>query len=150
MSTALETAVTAGKLVYAFVDAIGQGDVDTAFALVSPEVRVVIRPTEVSGGYDEARAFFDQATTAFPDLMLTARSVIEFPDGRVLAEVTFEGTQAGDFLGVLNQEKHVDVHQAWVMDVNRDQIVGITGYWDQNQLNRRLGVKLLDRISLAS
>jgi predicted ester cyclase len=150
MSTALETAVTPGELVCAFLDAICQRDVDTAFALVSPEVQAVIWPTEVSAGYDEARAFFAEATTAFPDLMLTARSVIEFPDGQVLAEVTFEGTQAGDFLGVLNQEKHVDVHQAWVMEVLRDQIVGITGYWDQNQLYRRLGVKRLDQISIAS
>jgi ketosteroid isomerase-like protein len=150
MSTTLETAVGAGELVGAFFDSIARRDISAAFAHVSPEVSVTIEPAQITGGYDDARAFFEQATEAFPDLMLPVRTLAEFPDGRVLAELTFEGTQARDFLGVLNQEKHIDIEQAWLFDTAAGRIAAIAGYWDQIQLYRRLGVKRLDQIGIAS
>ena len=59
-----------------------------------------------------------------------------------------EGTQAADYLGAINQEKHLDVDQAWRFTVAGDRITGVDAYWCQNQLYRRLAVKRLDQISL--
>jgi hypothetical protein len=65
-----------------------------------------------------------------------------------VVEVKLEGTQAAAFLGVLNQEKHVDVDQAWLVHAAQGKIAGLRAYWCQNQLYRRLAVKRLDRISI--
>ena len=150
MSTTLETAVSAGELVAAFFHSIARRDIAAAFEHVSPEVSVTIEPAQITGGYDAARAFFEQATAAFPDLMLPVRTLAELDGGAVLAELTFEGTQARDFLGVLNQEKHIDIEQGWLLQVSDGRITAIAGYWDQIQLYRRLGVKRLDQIGIAS
>jgi predicted ester cyclase len=152
MTTAplVEPTVAPGEIVTAFFDAIRRHDIDAAFTLVSPAVKTEIRPAEVYGGYDEARGFFEAGLNAFPDLLLRSRRTAEFQDGRVLNELIFEGTQSGEFLGILNQEKHVDIEQAWLTEVCGAQIVAISGYWDQNKLYRRLAVKRLDRISIAS
>ena len=66
----------------------------------------------------------------------------------VVAEVKIEGTQAADFLGVLNQEKHLDVDSAWRFTVTGEEITGIDVYWCQNQLLRRLAVKRTDQIAI--
>src|SRR5262249_29794981 len=116
---------------------------------VSPAARVTIQPTGQSGGPDVARGFFREALSAFPDLMLTVTRQAACGDGRVLVELIFEGTQAGDFLGAINQEKHLDLEQAWLLDTRDGLITAITGYWDQNKLYRRLAVKRLDRIAIA-
>lgn len=139
-------AITPGETVSAFFDAIGHRDLDGAFALVSRAVETRLEPI----GDGDVRRFFEAALAAFPDLMVRTRRTIELPDGRVLTEATFEGTQAADFLGILNQEKYVDLEQAWLIQVSDGQIVAITGYWDQNKLYRRLAVKRLDQISIAS
>jgi predicted ester cyclase len=152
MTTAplVEPTVAPGEIVTAFFDAIRRHDIDAAFTLVSPAVKTEIRAAEVHGGYDEARGFFEAVLNAFPDLLLRLRRTAEFHDGRVLNELIFEGTQSGEFLGILNQEKHVDIEQAWLTEVSGHEIVAISGYWDQNKLYRRLAVKRLDRISIAS
>src|ERR1700677_66801 len=98
-ASAVDTAITPRDLVVAFFDAIRSTDIDAAFALVSDEVAVSIRPAGLSGGYEEARGFFEEVVTAFPDLLMPARRLVAFPEGRVLCEVTFEGTQAADFFG---------------------------------------------------
>jgi len=68
-----------------------------------------------------------------------------------VAEITVDGTQASDFLGVVNQEKHFDLDQAWMLKVAPDnRISAVTAYWDQNQLYRRLGVKRLDKITITA
>jgi hypothetical protein len=68
-----------------------------------------------------------------------------------VAEITMEGTQADDFLAVVNQEKHVELDQAWMLTVTPDdRISAVTAYWDQNQLYRRLGVKRLDKITITA
>jgi len=142
--------VPAAEVVTTFLDAISQGEVVAALDLLSPDVRLRIEPADLSGGYEEAQDFLRQAATAFPDLMLPVRSLAELAGGRVVAEVTFEGTQAADFLGVLNQGKHIDIEQGWLFEVAGGRVAALTAYWDQNQLYRRLGVKRLDQIGIAS
>lgn len=132
-----------------FVSALQRGDLDGAFGAVSPAARVTIHPTGQAGGPRIARDFFAEALAAFPDLMLTVTRRTACRDGRVLIELIFEGTQAADFLGAINQEKHLDIEQAWLLTTQDGLITGITGYWDQNKLYRRLAVKRLDRIAIA-
>jgi ketosteroid isomerase-like protein len=139
----------AEKITTEFFAALGRGDVDAAFAAVSPSARVIIHPAGQRGGPEVARGFFTEALAAFPDLRLTPRRVRGFGDGRALAELTFEGTQAAGFLGAINQEKHLDIEQAWVFSTDGDAITGLTAYWDQNKLYRRLAVKRLDQIAIA-
>ena len=45
-----------------------------------------------------------------------------------------EGTQAADYAGAINQEKHLDIDQAWRFVVSGGLIAGVTGYWCQAQL----------------
>lgn len=143
------TAATAAVLADEFLAAIQRGDLDTAFRSVSPAAEVVIHPAGQAGGAEIARDFFREALAAFPDLMLTVTRRTACSDGRVLIELTFEGTQAADFLGAINQEKHLDVEQAWLLATRDGVITAITGFWDQNKLYRRLAVKRLDRIAIA-
>lgn len=132
-----------------FFAAIGRGDLDAAFEVVSPTAQVALQPTGQEGGPEAAREFFAEAVTAFPDLTLTVTRRTACDDGRVLVELIFEGTQATDFLGAINQEKHLDIEQAWLLRTQNGVITAITGYWDQNKLYRRLAVKRLDRIAIA-
>jgi ketosteroid isomerase-like protein len=132
-----------------FILALRVGDLDGAFDVVSPAADVVIHPTGQAGGPEIAREFFREALAAFPDLMLTVTRRTACGDGRVLIELILEGTQAADFLGAINQEKHLDIEQAWLLSTSDGVITAITGFWDQNKLYRRLAVKRLDRIAIA-
>jgi hypothetical protein len=41
---------------------------------------------------------------------------------------------------VTNQEKRFDLDQGWLLEVTADDLIGgVTAYWDQNQVYRRLG-----------
>jgi ketosteroid isomerase-like protein len=147
--TATQTEGTPAALAGDFLGALRRGDLDGAFSAVSPSARVTIHPTGQTGGPGIAREFFREALAAFPDLMLTLTRQTACGDGRVLVELIFEGTQAADFLGAINQEKHLDIEQAWLLSTHGGLITAITGYWDQNKLYRRLAVKRLDRIAIA-
>jgi ketosteroid isomerase-like protein len=147
--TGTGTAVAADIIALEFFAALGRSDVLAAFEVVSPSAEVIIYPTGQRGGPEVARAFFEEAVTAFPDLRLTVRRSRGCGDGRALVELTFEGTQAADFLGAINQEKHLDIEQAWVLATDGEFITGLTAYWDQNKLYRRLAVKRLDQIAIA-
>jgi ketosteroid isomerase-like protein len=132
-----------------FFAALRDRDAGRAFAVVSPAAAVVIHPTGQAGGPEVAREFFGAALAAFPDLMLTVTRATACGNGTVLVELTFEGTQAADFLGAINQEKHLDIEQAWLLATGDGLVTAITGYWDQNKLYRRLAVRRLDRVAIA-
>ena len=67
----------------------------------------------------------------------------------VTALLSIEGTQAGDYAGAINQEKHLDIDQAWRFVVADGLITEVTAYWCQAQLYRRLAVKRYDEIAIA-
>jgi ketosteroid isomerase-like protein len=98
---------------------------------------------------DEGAAFLASILEAFPDLRVRTRSRMGTDDQAVI-EVTMEGTQGADFLGIDNQEKHIDVDQAWMFRASDGTITAVKAYWCQNQLYRRLGVKRLDEISISN
>jgi hypothetical protein len=60
-----------------------------------------------------------------------------------------EGTQAAHYAGAINQEKHLDIDQAWRFTVTGGLISGVSAYWCQRQLYRRLAVKRFDAIAIA-
>jgi len=132
----------------AFWDAIRAGDVDGAMALVSDDATIDLLPAKVNGGKDEARGFFAATVTAFPDLLLTTKNHFIGTDGTAVTELKMEGTQAAEYLGVVNQEKHIDLDQVWMLGTSDGQINSIRGFWDQNILYRRLAVKRLDAVSI--
>ncbi|WP_210604013.1 nuclear transport factor 2 family protein [Brevibacterium oceani] len=140
--------VTSEHTVRAFLAGLSQKDTAAALSVVSDDVQLTVHPLRISQG-DKTRVkwLLDEIVTAFPDLLITISTITDV--GRVaVAEFKLEGTQAADFLGAINQEKHLDLDTAWRFTVDHDQIVGIDAYWCQNQLYRRLAVKRQDRVAI--
>jgi len=123
-------------------------DSEGANALILADAAVDFGPAGICGSFsEEGTKFFRDLISAFPDLRLTVHSVVAVSKTAVI-EITVEGTQCADFLGIHNQKKHIDVDQAWVIEAARGRITSIRAYWCQTQLYRRLGVKRLDQISI--
>ena len=123
-------------------------DFEGAKALILADAAVDFGPAGVCGKFsEEGTKFFRDLISAFPDLRLTVHSVVADSETAVI-EITVEGTQSADFLGIHNQEKHIDVDQAWVITAAHGRITSIRAYWCQTQVYRRLGVKRLDQISI--
>jgi ketosteroid isomerase-like protein len=135
--------------VQAFLDALARRDVAGALALVSPGAAVTVHPLGLAaGGPDALRSVLDDLVRAFPDLLVTTGRVITTGDV-VTALVKVEGTQAADYAGAINQEKHLDIDQAWRFTVTGGLITGVSAYWCQRQVYRRLAVKRFDAIAIA-
>jgi ketosteroid isomerase-like protein len=132
-----------------FWRAIGNRDVDAAFALVAGDAEVKIPPAGVLGAAAQGREFFAATLAAFPDLLLTIKKSFTCSDGVTVTELKLEGTQAADYLGAINQDKHMAIDQAWLLRVEDGVIRSIIGYWDLNQLYRRLAVRRLDQVATA-
>ncbi|OZI77111.1 nuclear transport factor 2 family protein [Bordetella genomosp. 12] len=139
---------SSGQTVATFFNAFRAKDVASALALVSDQAKITVFPLQVrEGSKDVISQLLTDIVTAFPDLLITMRNVIEA--GKVaLAEFKLEGTQSADFLGAINQEKHLDLDTAWRFTVDNGQIIGIDAYWCQNQLYRRLAVKRQDQVTI--
>jgi limonene-1,2-epoxide hydrolase len=139
---------TPRQTVEAFLTGFRHADVEAAVSTVSDDIKVTVYPLQIFGhGKEVIRGVLADIVTAFPDLMITGRSVIEL--GQVIvAEMKIEGTQAADYVGVINQEKHLDVDSAWRFTVTGDEITAVDVYWCQNQLYRRLAVKRLDQVTI--
>jgi ketosteroid isomerase-like protein len=134
-------------LVRSFFERLDRHDVDRALALVDPDAEVLFPAVGVCGRAEpNGRAFLENLVSAFPDLAVRATNVFATSGGTVVAEIVAEGSQAADFYGILNQRKHMDVRQAWVLAVVDGQVRRVRAYWCQNQLNRRLGVRRLDPV----
>ena len=84
----------------------------------------------------------------FPDLMISVGRVITTGDV-VTALFKAEGTQAADYAGAINSEKHLDIDQAWRFVTAGGLITEVAAYWCQAQLYRRLAVKRYDEIAIA-
>jgi ketosteroid isomerase-like protein len=129
-------------------DRLHTGDADGARSLIAPDAVVDFGPVGGSGIFAHRGAkLLNDLVTAFPDLRVTIRSMVADSETAVV-EVTIEGTQRADFVGIHNQEKHLDLDQAWVITAADGMIASIRTYWCQNQLCRRLAVNRLDRISI--
>jgi ketosteroid isomerase-like protein len=135
--------------VQAFLAAFARHDIDAALAGVSPQAEVTVHPLGIGGrGPGVLGIVLGDLIRAFPDLIVTTGRVITTGDV-VTALIKVEGTQAADYGGAINQEKHLDIDQAWRFAVTGDVITGVTAYWCQQQLYRRLAVKRFDAIAIA-
>jgi steroid delta-isomerase-like uncharacterized protein len=142
-------AQTPADTVARFLGALADHDTDAAIALTAPDVAVDVHPLHVAG---TGQAVLGQVLTdlvrAFPDLLITVGRVIATGDV-VTALFKAEGTQAADYAGAINQEKHLDIDQAWRFTVTGGRITQVHAYWCQAQLYRRLAVKRFDEIAIA-
>jgi hypothetical protein len=139
---------TPRQTVEAFLTGFRHRDVEAALTTVSDDIAVVAYPLHISdSGSGVIRKILQDIVTSFPDLHLTVKDVLEV--GKVVvAEIKIEGTQAADYIGVINQEKHLDIDTAWRFTTDGDQITGVDIYWCQNQLYRRLAVKRQDEATI--
>ncbi|MFK0004761.1 nuclear transport factor 2 family protein [Paenarthrobacter sp. NPDC090522] len=146
--------VSPRQTVDAFLNGFRLKDVNAALSTVSDDAKVTVYPLlVVDGTKSVVRSLLEDIVAAFPDVLVTVKNVIELERGRVIvAEFKIEGTQAGDFLGAINQEKHLDLDTAWRFTLsgeeNNSRITGIDAYWCQNQLYRRLAVKRQDQVTI--
>ncbi|MGW0035501.1 nuclear transport factor 2 family protein [Gordonia sp. NPDC003376] len=139
---------TARQIVEGFVTGFRLRDPDAAVAAVLEDVAVTVYPLQIADtGVGVIRTVLQDICTAFPDLHITLTHLVDV--GAVLvAEMKIEGTQAGDYAGVINQEKHLDVDSAWRFTVSGERITAVDVYWCQNQLLRRLAVKRTDHVTI--
>ncbi|MFZ0191305.1 MAG: nuclear transport factor 2 family protein [Streptosporangiaceae bacterium] len=140
---------TPTQTIEAFLDALARHDVDAAMALVDSQVAVTVHPFGLHDkGADVLRTVLADLERAFPDLMVTVSRVIATGDV-VTALFKAEGTQSADYAGAINQEKHLDIDQAWRFVVADGLITEVAAYWCQAQLYRRLAVKRYDEVAIA-
>jgi hypothetical protein len=144
--------VTSRSVAEEFFAGMQSGDAGKVSGLLAPGASVSLVPLGVSGTMaDEGAAYLRELAGAFPDLLVRIRRLFVTTDNVAVAEITIDGTQAAAFLGAVNQEKHFDLDQSWVLQVDdEDRITAVTGYWCQNQAYRRLGVKRLDKITITA
>ena len=133
----------------AFLDAFDRHDVDAAIALADPQVSVTVHPLGVrEAGADALRRVLADLVRGFPDLVISVSRVIT-TGNVVTALFKAEGTQAADYAGAINQEKHLDIDHAWRFVTRDGLITEVAAYWCQAQLYRRLAVKRYDEIAIA-
>jgi steroid delta-isomerase-like uncharacterized protein len=140
------------KVAHQFLDHMQAGDVEEILHMVTPDAVVSLVPLQIQGSMAaEGADYLHELVRSFPDLVIRLRRLFVTTDSTAVAEITIEGTQADAFLGAANLEKHVDLDQAWVLEITSgDRISAVTAYWDCNQLYRRLGVKRLDKIAVTA
>jgi ketosteroid isomerase-like protein len=146
MSTLVQTPA---DTVTRFFGALADRDTGAAIALAAPDVAVAVYPLRVAGtGAAILEQVLKDLVRAFPDLLITVSRMIVAGD---VVTVLFkaEGTQAADYAGAINQEKHLDVDEAWRFTVTDGRISQVHAYWCQAQLYRRLAVKRFDEIAIA-
>ena len=144
--------MSARSLAEEFFAHMEAGEVDEILGMMTPEATVSLVPLSRHGpmGADGA-SYLGELSRSFPDLLVRVRRLFVTGDNTAVAEITIDGTQAGAFLAVANQEKHVDLDQAWMLKVTPDdRVSAVIAYWDQNQLYRRLGVKRLDKVTITA
>lgn len=131
-----------------FLDALGNRDAAAALSVVSHDVRVTAHGLGRRGdGTDVIREVLEDLVRAFPDLLINVKRLLR-TGNVVTAEIKVSGNQSDTYAGAINQEKHLDLDEAWRFEVNGGQIVAIDAYWCQQQLYRRLGVKRFDQIAI--
>jgi predicted ester cyclase len=142
--------LSARRLAEAFFARMEAGEVDEILGMMTPEATVSLVPLNRHGPMAlEGASYLRELASSFPDLLVRVRRLFVTGDNTAVAEITIDGTQAGAFLAVANQEKHVDLDQAWMLKVTPGgRISAVIAYWDQNQLYRRLGVKRLDKVTI--
>jgi ketosteroid isomerase-like protein len=134
-----------------FFSALNAHDVDGAMTAVGDGATITVVPLDIDGSMaKDGREFLDALVGAFPDLKVRIDRMFVGSDGTAAVEGNLEGTQAAEFYGVINQEKHIDLDHAWRFALRDGKIADCRLFWCQNQLYRRLAVKRLDNITITA
>ena len=148
MNTANQVIAPAGE---AFIASVLSHDFASALALATPDARFEIVPLGVVGSLaSEGKSFFADLSAAFPDLSLMLTQQFTTSDGSTCARLRIEGTQAGDFRGLVNQEKHMDLEGGWLIRAEAGKVTSVRLFWCQNMLYRRFAVKRNDQITITA
>ena len=148
MSMSNQASVPAGE---AFIASVVSHDFASALALATPDAHFEIVPLrEVGSLATEGKSFFADLSAAFPDLSLTLIHQFTTSDGSTCARLRIEGTQAGDFRGLVNQEKHMDLEGGWLIRTKAGKVASVRLFWCQNMLYRRFAVKRNDQITITA
>ena len=140
---------TPTQTVQAFLDAFARHDIDAAVAVADPQVPVTVHPLGLhETGADALRQVLADLVRGLPDLVISVSRLIATGDV-VTVLLKAEGTQAAEYAGAINQEKHLDIDQAWRFVIIGGLIKAVDAYWCQAQLYRRLAVKRYDEIAIA-
>lgn len=151
MTTGSSGLDVAAEVARSFLDRMASRDVPGALALLDPQAQIELVPLHLQGPASEVgRRYLEELARAFPDLQLHVKRLFVGSDSTAVAEVTIEGVQAADFFGIVNQEKHMDLDQVWLLHVAGHTIDRVKAFWCQNRLYRRLGVKRLDRVTITA
>jgi steroid delta-isomerase-like uncharacterized protein len=144
--------MSARSLAEKFFGLVEAGEVDEILGMMTRDATVSLVPLNRHGPMAaDGASYLRELSRSFPDLLVRVRRLFVTGDNTAVAEITIDGTQADAFLAVANQEKHVDLDQAWMLMVTPDdRISAVIAYWDQNQLYRRLGVKRLDKVTITA
>jgi len=148
MNTSNQVVAPAGE---AFIAGFLSHDFASALALATPDARFEILLLGVAGSLAiEGKSFFADLSAAFPDLGFTLTHQFTTSDGSTCARVRIEGTQAGDFRGLVNQEKHMDLEGGWLIRTQAGKVTSVRVFWCQNMLYRRFAVKRNDQITITA
>ena len=136
--------MTPTQAVQAFLDALARHDVDAAMAVTDPRVSVTVHPFGIyDGGADVLRSVLADLVRAFPDLVIDVSRVITTGEV-VTALFKAEGTQAAGYAGAINQEKHLDIDQAWRFVTAGRLITEVAAYWNDAGISQQLGHNEVD------
>lgn len=139
MSVTLEPAQTV-DIGVGFFDQLNQHDIDGALQQFSGDATVTLEAVGVeAGGVADLRRYLEALFGGFPDAQFRLVRTARF-DHSILVEVLLQGNQQRDFLGAGNQGGHLRSAGAWRFTTCGERITGVTGYWCQNLVHRRLGV----------
>ena len=147
MSITVDQATTA-HVGIAFFDAFNEHDLDAALSMLTAGASVDLEPAGwVSARPAELRAFLSEVLAAFPDAEFRIRRTARLGDGSVFVEGVLAGNQRARFLGAPHQGAYLSIAQAWVLGTDAGAITSIAGYWSQDTVFRRLGVRHVDELS---
>ncbi|GAB3558337.1 ester cyclase [Spirosoma fluminis] len=119
-------------------------DLDTArmIGLAAPDALVHFLPMGEDGRgsfWEFGKTVWDLLIDCFPDLSNTVDS-LNTQDHTIVANVTISGTQANDFMGIVNQGCRFNSDHVFVFRFNdADQIQELTIHWDHASFTKQLG-----------
>lgn len=134
-----------------FLERVRTLGIEEAVQLAAPNARFEVEALNVKGSLvQEGVAFFEDLRAVLPDLSLSRVRQFTTGDGTTCAQIRIEGTQAADFRGMVNQEKHMDLLSSWMIGVHEGQVRTVRIFWCQNMLYRRFAIKRNDQITITA
>jgi steroid delta-isomerase-like uncharacterized protein len=128
-------------LIHQFVEElINQGKLDIIDEIVSPDfVEHEALPPGIPPSREAPRAMFGMLQSAFPDLHATIEHLIA-EDDKVVAHMTWAGTQEGEFMGIPPTGKHMSINVMDIFGIAGGQIVDHWGVSDMISMMQQLGL----------